>query len=411
MGVEQTTLRLIIETVKRGGGDKDVVRNLRTLGVSLAAVTGAMVAAKKAYDDTVGALVDYNKQIKDASEATGTSAEDFSRIVQVADDMGISMESVTRALQMATKNGFAPSVNSLAELADRANAMTDPTERAAMLAKIMGRNWAEIDPVLQLGSQRIKELAGAVEDGLVVTDEEIGKTERVRLAQDKLNDSVTNLRNNVSLYAVEHGNLVQQIENMSAALTGSINIWEAAANSVAIWFRTNNEAALIAQEHVYQIHAVRDALEGVPGAADAAGDAMADLTVEEALAKAFEAELAGDTAMAAHYKAIAQNAYEAARAVKNYIEAEKKRMELIAGSAGVAKLRLLGQHGLDFTVPPGFPNDSFSIGVQSGERVVVQPSHQKTSQGGGGGGVNIGTLNVNTGQDERQLLRMLERYA
>jgi DNA repair exonuclease SbcCD ATPase subunit len=44
------------------------------------------------------------------------------------------------------------------------------------------------------------------------------------------------------------------------------------------------------------------------------------------------------------------------------------------------------QHGVeDFIVPPGFPNDSFAIGVSSGERVNVQPQGQ---------GSNI-TVNVN----------------
>lgn len=31
------------------------------------------------------------------------------------------------------------------------------------------------------------------------------------------------------------------------------------------------------------------------------------------------------------------------------------------------------QHGADFVVPPGFPNDTFQMGVSSGERVIVQP--------------------------------------
>jgi hypothetical protein len=47
-----------------------------------------------------------------------------------------------------------------------------------------------------------------------------------------------------------------------------------------------------------------------------------------------------------------------------------------------------GASGLDFTVPPGFPNDSFGpIYVQSGEHVQVTPAGQ--SGGGSGATINI----------------------
>src|SRR3990167_3035436 len=61
---------------------------------ALGVATIAVYAGKRAFDATVGAVVDYNKAISDASEASGTTVEDFSRIVQVADDFGISMGDV-----------------------------------------------------------------------------------------------------------------------------------------------------------------------------------------------------------------------------------------------------------------------------------------------------------------------------
>lgn len=42
--------------------------------------------------------------------------------------------------------------------------------------------------------------------------------------------------------------------------------------------------------------------------------------------------------------------------------------------------------GADFVVPPGFPNDSFPMRVQSGEHVVVTPAAQGPSFAGGSGG-------------------------
>ena len=77
-------------------------------GVAIAGVTAVIGDGTKAYEQTVGAVMSYNKAILDASRATRMGVEDMSRFVQVGDDMGVSMDSITRALQMATKNGFVP---------------------------------------------------------------------------------------------------------------------------------------------------------------------------------------------------------------------------------------------------------------------------------------------------------------
>jgi len=169
---------------------------------ALGVATIAVYAGKRAFDATVGAVVDYNKAISDASEASGTTVEDFSRIVQVADDFGISMGDVQTSLALATKNGFAPSVDSLADLADRLNSIKSPTERAAAAAKIFGRNWAALDPVLQAGGKAIRNTAAAIQDGLVVTQQELAQTESLRLQLDMLNDSWADLKNTIGLAVV-----------------------------------------------------------------------------------------------------------------------------------------------------------------------------------------------------------------
>lgn len=64
-----------------------------------------------------------------------------------------------------------------------------------------------------------------------------------------------------------------------------------------------------------------------------------------------------------------------------------------------------GQHGLDFVVPSGFPNDSFPVRVSSGEHVEVTPAG-KTTPPSGGGGV---TINVSTSPlDVQYLTRTLK---
>ena len=52
----------------------------------------------------------------------------------------------------------------------------------------------------------------------------------------------------------------------------------------------------------------------------------------------------------------------------------------------------LAAHGANFMVPSHYPNDSFMMGVSSGERVTVTPSHMLG--GGNGGGMTVNTINV-----------------
>lgn len=51
-----------------------------------------------------------------------------------------------------------------------------------------------------------------------------------------------------------------------------------------------------------------------------------------------------------------------------------------------------GANGLDMIVPPGYPNDSFNVRAQSGERVQI-------TQPGQSGAPIIGQVNVYNDQD------------
>lgn len=70
-----------------------------------------------------------------------------------------------------------------------------------------------------------------------------------------------------------------------------------------------------------------------------------------------------------------------------------------------------GQHGLDFVVPPGFPNDTFPIWASSGEPVKVgAPAGQSTNNSRN---VNVQNLNVTSGgnpaRDAYQAKMMLDK--
>jgi len=189
----------LTSTASATGGLKDMMSGL---GISLptlgfAALGAGVAAAGKFIMDSVKDVTAYNREVGILSKNLSLSADETARIIQVADDFGISMGSVTTALQFATKNGFAPSVENLAKLADRMATIQDPTQRAAELVKIFGRNWDELTPLLNAGGDAIRSGAAAIEDGLIPTEAAIQKSRELFIAQDKLNDSWTALKNKV----------------------------------------------------------------------------------------------------------------------------------------------------------------------------------------------------------------------
>jgi hypothetical protein len=350
---------------------------LKGLGVAAGVAGGVIAAGTAIWKTAVAPIIDYNKAILDAARSTRMGTEDFSRFVQVGDDMGVSMDSITRALQMATKNGFAPSISAIADLADKANAMNTPTERAAALAKMFGRNWAELDPILQLGGQRIRELAEAQADGLVVTEEEIKKTEELRLAVDELGDSVKATMNEIGLGIAD--TLLggkHDAENFSDQWTLALQLVknqgvEPTKKAIDAMYRS-----LAHTEGLNQAHAIRDTLDDIRSK-----DVLVDITEITHHIDDWSGDWAAPSGMPGINPGLTLTQQRA------YQEQQQGPLE--------------GASGLDFVVPPGYPNDSFPMRVQSGEHVQVTPAGEKSKS-------NV-TINVSsTPMDVQWITRQLK---
>ena len=156
-----------------------------------AMLAGKMVGAFADYTkQAVNETVDYTKEIRDLAQNLNITTEETSRLIQTADDYGVSQDKVTAAMEMALKNGFAPTIDSLAKAADQYLAIQDPTERAAALTKIYGRNWAELTPMLKEGGQAIRDAAAAQADNLLVTEEAAQAARDYEIAMDGLGDTM-----------------------------------------------------------------------------------------------------------------------------------------------------------------------------------------------------------------------------
>jgi len=173
---------------------KSMLGPIAALGSLGAAVRGAVGFVKS----SISSWAEYNEQMRKLSAATGTGVEDLSRLMQAADDMGVSMDAMRTAMIYAAKNGIQPTIENIAKLSDRLNAIQDPTQRAAEMTKIFGRGFGEVAGFVLQGSDAINKATAAIDDNLVSTDASVQASREYAVAMDELAESQEKLGNMIA---------------------------------------------------------------------------------------------------------------------------------------------------------------------------------------------------------------------
>jgi hypothetical protein len=175
--------------------------DIKTAWIGIAAAVTAGIGifreAGQAMQKLIGDYSNYAETMGKSAELSGILPEEMSRITQAADDMRVNVDSLKTSFALALKNGFVPTVDNLAKLADKLKDMT-ALERAAELSKIFGRSWQEIYPLLKDGGAAIRGATAAVADNLVVTGEAVKKNREYIKAVDDLGDAWTGVKNELA---------------------------------------------------------------------------------------------------------------------------------------------------------------------------------------------------------------------
>lgn len=163
------------------------------------ALTAVGVSVKKLADD----YMNYAFQVKDFGRIIGATPEEASRLIQVADDVRLSVGSMTIAMRTAINKGYRPTVEGLGQLSEAYLAIQDPIARSRFLTETFGRSGLEMAKLMELGSDKIREMGASVESGLIVTQKGIDQATAYYQELDKLTDSWTALRNSAAPVALE----------------------------------------------------------------------------------------------------------------------------------------------------------------------------------------------------------------
>ncbi len=205
-------LKVIYSTEKRGRGTQETTKELQGLegvvkktqlafgALAGGAAIGAALAGLKAVRDVVmsaiNPTVELAGQVRELGAFAGVSAQEASKLIQVADDMGIEFGTLQQAAKGMAEEGLQPSIDTLADLADQFRGMQDPVQRADFLLETFGaRAGPQMAELMQQGGDAIRAMAQEAEDAGLVMDEKAVKAAReYELALDSLGDRALALK-------------------------------------------------------------------------------------------------------------------------------------------------------------------------------------------------------------------------
>lgn len=193
-----STLQVTYKTKKTGTGTQDLTKEMGEAKMSLADMKAgldmagaAFGAVKAAVQSVIDPTVEYAGQIRELQRTIGSTAEESSKLIQAADDVGISAGTLQSAMEAAIKKGVKPTIAGMSDLAEQYNAIQDPIERTKFLMDKFGKSGADLGPLMALGADGIKAAGDEAERmGLVMGQDGVDNARAYEMAMDDFNDSV-----------------------------------------------------------------------------------------------------------------------------------------------------------------------------------------------------------------------------
>ena len=221
------------------GGLNNALRGIGLPAIGFTAVLGGIAAFTKS---AIITSQQYTTSVMTQSKASGQNAEQSSRLIQVLDDYKITAQDALIATKALTREGYAPTVETLAKLSDQYLKLNSAEEQNAFVLKNLGKGGLEWLNFLSQGSTAIMQMNDNVDKNLILSDRQLAMSEKERLAFDAVSDSWEGIKIQSGLAIGElivaqdelnkKGELVKQTQmdiwKEGGRVTGSYEQWTAA---------------------------------------------------------------------------------------------------------------------------------------------------------------------------------------
>lgn len=154
----------------------------------------ALMMVIEGVKESIAVTQEYAQQVRDLSTISGESTEETSRMIQVLDDYQLTAQDAETATRILTKNGYAPTIETLAQLSDQYLQINDAQERNKFIIDNLGRSGMQWVNLLKQGGAALREQSAAIDENLILTSDAVQSAEDYRLALDAWNDSVMGVK-------------------------------------------------------------------------------------------------------------------------------------------------------------------------------------------------------------------------
>jgi hypothetical protein len=304
------------DSLQRAG--KSVKLSFTELNSAISLAERGFQVAQQFIEQTAGVTLEYANQVRQLKTAIGSTPEEASKLIQVADDMGVSFGTLTQSLEGAIRKGVKPTISGIAELSDKYLALQPGVERTKFLMDNFGRSGADMARLMELGSKAIDEMGESLEGTARVMDEEaLQAADEYRLALDELGDAAEDVKIKVGRGLIPSlTEFLKLFTSPSAEQAGEVintvfagTIWETAEHKMR---RAAEAAGFIAAGSKDMAESLREVDAAAKPATASTGEyiaAMARMNEEDRA-------LAATAALAANIGKVDENAQNAASSIK-----------------------------------------------------------------------------------------------
>jgi len=174
-------------------------KSLTSFAGDNAALIGVLVGVGVALNKVIQDHIKYADQVRTLSTLSGQNTEETSRFIQVLDDYKISADDALVATRALTKNGHAPSIETLAKLSDEYLAINDVEKKNEFILKNLGRGGAAWAEALNKGSKALLEQGAAIDKSLILTQKMVDDARKAEIATDNWSDAVQGLKTSLAV--------------------------------------------------------------------------------------------------------------------------------------------------------------------------------------------------------------------
>jgi hypothetical protein len=267
-----------------------------TLVTGGAGVAGVAIA--KFAIDSASKFADLGQKVEKFGEVAGTTNDTASRFVAVADDYGVSADSLSTAVGKLgkglganageldkygvaiahAKDGSIDLAQTTFNVIDAYNATTDPAKKAALASTAFGKSYQDLIPLIDVGSAKIKQSFDSVDKAQVFGDKKVAEAKAYGVALDNLKDQFYDFQLTLGKDVIP---VLQDTFGQISKLTGAFNNLIDAlpgntGQNVIGWVEDVLNPLKVLFEIPDKLRGVRDAIEELAGGGPAVVTGVTD---------------------------------------------------------------------------------------------------------------------------------------